>query len=279
MDSELMDQMFNALSHSIRRKIILMAGNHREISYTDLTELGVEAGTLYHHLDILLKADEPLLEKGGNKQYSLTQLGEAAYKLIQQGEDQLFWAANHEGKEFSAQKAVELIALDKLIGRVQKDPYRFVLEMLILLGGYGYLASEVGLLPFLLFFLEGTFEPGMTILASILSWILTYLVVEAISIPVLGKREYNPALFLSVPLSYLPHTFVELLWYSSPPTQALTGWPLTLLLTFIISWSTLILTVSVARAKEVRISRAAIVTLVSTNANLVLLAILATASF
>ncbi|MGV9169767.1 MAG: hypothetical protein ACOC38_07500, partial [Promethearchaeia archaeon] len=91
--------------------------------------------------------------------------------------------------------------------------------------------------------------------------------------------EYNPALFLSVPLSYLPHTLVELLWYSGSPTQFLTGWPLTLLLTFIISWSTLILTISVARAKKVRISQAAIVTLVSTNVNLILLAILATIAF
>lgn len=256
-----------------------MAGNHREVSYTDLTELGVEPGTLYHHLDILLKADEPLLEKSENKQYSLTQLGEAAYRLIQQGEGQLFWASNQNEGESPSQKAVKWIALDPLIGRIQNDPYRFVLEMLILLGSYGYLASEVGLLPFLLFFLEGVFNPGTTILAALISWILTYLVVEGISIPVLGEREYNPSLFLSVPLSYLPHMLVELLWYSMPASQSLTGWPLTLLLTFVISWSTLILTVSVARAKEVRISRAAIVTLVSTNANLILLAILATASF
>lgn len=279
MDEELMDQMFNALSHSIRRRIILMAGNHQEISYTDLTELGVEPGTLYFHLDILLKADKPLLEKGSNKQYSLTSLGQAAYKLILQGEDQIFWASKQHKKQSSAEKALEFIGLDALAGRIQNDPYRFVLEMVILLGSYGYLASEVGLIPCLLFFLEGTFEPGLTILASYGSWILTYLLVEAISIPVLGGREYNPSLFLSVPLTYLPHTLVELLWYSGPPTQSLTGWPLTLILTIIISWSTLILTISVARAKKVRISQAAIVTLVSMNVNLILLAILATTSF
>ncbi|MBS3794012.1 MAG: winged helix-turn-helix transcriptional regulator [Candidatus Thorarchaeota archaeon] len=279
MDEELMDQMFSALSHSIRRKIILMAGNHQKISYTDLTELGVEAGTLYHHLDILLKADEPLLEKGRNKQYSLTQLGEAAYNLIVQGENQINWASKQHNKQSSAEKSLEFIGLDALVRRIQNDPYRFVLEVVILLGGYGYLASEVGLIPCLLFFLEGTFEPGLTILASFGSWILTYLLVEAISIPVLGGRKYDPALLLSVPLSYLPHTLVEMLWYSGPAAQSLTGWPLTLLLTLIISWSTLILTISVARAKKVRISQAAIVTLVSTNVNLILLAILATTSF
>ncbi|MGV9102951.1 MAG: hypothetical protein ACOC3C_02405 [Candidatus Thorarchaeota archaeon] len=279
MDEELMDQMFNALSHTIRRQIILMTGNHQSVGYSDLTELGVEPGTLYFHLDVLLKADEPLVEKGSNKQYSLTSLGQAAYKLILQGEDQIFRASKQHNKQSSAEKALEFIGLDALVGRIQNDPYRFVLEMVILLGGYGYLASEVGLIPCLLFFLEGTFEPGLTILASFGSWILTYLLIEAISIPVLGGREYNPALFLSVPLSYLPHTLVELLWYSGSPTQFLTGWPLTLLLTFIISWSTLILTISVARAKKVRISQAAIVTLVSTNVNLILLAILATIAF
>jgi len=62
--------------------------------------------------------------------------------------------------------------------------------------------------------------------------------------------------------------------YFIPPVEILSGWPLTILLTAIIGWSTLVLTVAVSKAKTVRYSRAAIVTLIVMNLNLLILALI-----
>lgn len=268
--------MFSALAHKVRRKIIVMVGNQGSVTYTDLTQLGLEPGTLYHHLDILVKSEAAILTQDKNKQYSLTDLGEAALNVIIQGEDQTSWSIKENSSSDSIPRiAADIIGMKPLVTRVQKDPWRFLIEILLFLSVYGYLASEVELLPFLLFFLEGSYVLGLTILASISSWIMTYLLVEFLSILLLKKRELSRGLFMSVPLVFVPHVVIELMWFIAPTSTAFTGWPLTIILTGIISWSTYILTVSVARAKKVRLSRAAMVTLLVTNLNLFILAFIA----
>jgi hypothetical protein len=164
-----------------------------------------------------------------------------------------------------------------IIKRIQSDPLRFFFEIVVFLGIYGYFAAEVGLLPVFLFFLQGTFDTGLTILAALFAWITTYLLVEALSVPILGKRGLSRGLFASVPMAFVPHLLVELMWYFIPGLNILSGWSLTIFLTGIIAWSTCILTITLARAKTVRRSRAAIVTLVVTNLNLLLLALISSA--
>ncbi|MHA1483853.1 MAG: winged helix-turn-helix domain-containing protein [Candidatus Thorarchaeota archaeon] len=270
-----MNLVFNALSHNIRRRIILMIGNHGSVSYTDMTSLDLEPGTLYFHLDILTKSEEPLVERTGNKRYTLTELGHAAYGLILQGEDEIQWVSSKRTEtRWSGAIVSNALGMSVIIRRIQSDPWRFWLEILLFLGGYGYLASRVGLLPVFLFFVEGTFDLGISILAAFSAWLVTYLLVEALSIPILGKREFSRGLFMTVPIAFLPNVVIELLWFFIPATEILVGWPLTIILTAAIAWSTYILTIAVARAKTVRLSRAAIVTLVVTNANLFLLAFL-----
>ena len=194
MDKEsIMDGVFNALSHNIRRRIIIMIGNHGSVSYTDMTSLELEPGTLYFHLDILTKSDNPLVERTGNKRYALTELGHAAFGLILQGEDQIQWTSTERADtRWSSAIVSNALGMSPIIRRIQADPWRFWLEILLFLGCYGYLASRVGLLPVSLFFIEGTFDLGISILAAFSAWLVTYLLVEALSIPILGKREFSP---------------------------------------------------------------------------------------
>ena len=252
-----------------------MIGNQGAVSYTDLTELGLEPGTLYFHLDILTKGDEPLVARPGKKLYSLTDLGQAAYEIILQSEDFLAWLSkDQERPKKGIALAGDLFSLQPIIKRIQADPWRFFFEIILFLGIYGYLASEVGLVPVFLFFLEGAFDLGITILAAFGAWVTTYILVELLSYPVLKKGGFSSALFATVPIAFFPHILLELMWYFLPQLTIISGWPLTILLTLVIAWSTYILTVAVSRAKAVRFSRAAIVTLLVTNANLLLLALL-----
>jgi len=251
-----------------------MIGNQGAVSYTDLTELDLEPGTLYFHLDSLAKSEDPLLKRTGNKLYALTELGQAAYEIIQQGEDQVGAVVKDTGRPGTKQSLlIDSISLKPIVMRIQSDPWRFFFEIVVFLGLYGYFASEVGLLPVFLFFLQGSYDAGLTILAALGAWIATYLLVEALSAPILGKRGLSKGLLASVPMAFMPHILVEMMLYFIPPIEILSGWPLTILLTVILCWSTLILTVAVAKAKTVRYTRAAIVTLIVMNLNLLILAL------
>jgi DNA-binding transcriptional ArsR family regulator len=273
-----MDDVYSALSHTIRRQIISMIGDQGAVSYTDLTELGLEPGTLYFHLDNLSKSDEPLVSRTGNKLYTLTELGQAAYEIIQQSEDQVeAVVTTRESESTTRDLVLDILAMKPIVKRIQSDPLRFFFEIVVFLGFYGYLAAEVDLLPVFLFFLQGSFDTGVTILAALIAWITTYLLVEALSIPILRKRGLSRGLFASIPMAFVPHMLVELMWYFIPALGILSGWPLTILLFGIISWSTYILTIALARAKAVRSSRAAIVTLIVTNLNILFLALISSA--
>jgi hypothetical protein len=255
-----------------------MIGDHGAVSYTDLTELGLEPGTLYFHLDNLSKSDDPLVSRTGDKLYSLTELGLAAYTIIQQSEDQVESVVSVSERENRTRDFVlNIFTMKPIVKRIQADPTRFFFEIVVFLGLYGYFAAEVGLLPVFLFFLQGTFDTGVTILAALVAWITTYLLVEALSVPILKKRGLSRGLFASVPMAFVPHFLVELMWLFIPTLNVLSGWPLTIFLTGIISWSTCILTIALARAKTVRRSRAVIVTLIVTNLNILLLALISSA--
>ncbi len=270
-----MDILYNSLSHNIRRKIILMIGNHGSVSYTDLTSLNLEPGTLYFHLDILTKANEPLLGRTKDKRYILTDFGQSAYRLILKGDDELRWLFEMREEEGHLRGTIiNAFSLTPVMKRIQSDPWRFWLEILLFIGGYGYLSSQVGLLPIFLFFIEIPHDMGSAILATFLAWFVTYLFVELLSMPIFGEKRFTSGLFMSVPLAFLPNVVVELMWYFIPEFSILTGWPLTLILTLTISWSALILTMAIARSKHVQPIRAAIITLIITNANLFLLGLL-----
>ncbi|MFW9813158.1 MAG: winged helix-turn-helix domain-containing protein [Candidatus Thorarchaeota archaeon] len=273
-----MDDVLSAISHKIRRQIIMMIGDQGAVSYTDLSELGLEPGTLYFHLDNLSKSDNPLVLRPGDKLYSLTDLGQAAYTIIQHSEDQVEGVSPAEEGERTATYLIQkALSMEPIIKRIQADPFRFFFEIVVFLGLYGYFASEVGFLPVFLFFLQGTFDTGITILAALVAWLSTYLFVEGLSVPILKKPGLSRELLASVPMAFIPHILIELMWYFIPTLNVLSGWLLTIILTCIIAWSTGILTIALARAKTVRKSRAVIVTLIVTNLNLLLLAVISVA--
>jgi len=251
-----------------------MIGNQGAVSYTDLTELKLEPGTLYFHLDNLSKSDDPLVSRTTDKLYSLTELGQAAYAIIQQCEDQVEAVLpKEEGERRTGDIILDILTMTPIVKRIQADPLRFFFEIIVFLGLFGYFAALVGLLPVFLFFLQGTFDTGITILAALVAWITTFLLVEALSIPILGNQGLSKGLLASIPVAYIPHLLVEIIWFYIPMLNIPEGWPLTIFLTGIIAWSTCILTIALARAKRVRRSRAVIVTLIVTNLNLLLLAL------
>ncbi len=74
-------EIFDALSHEIRRKILTLIHNRIEMSYTELLKtLNIGDGLLNFHLKKL----SPLLEKTEKGTYILSEKGRLAYSLIEE---------------------------------------------------------------------------------------------------------------------------------------------------------------------------------------------------
>lgn len=270
-EDSILNDMFSALSHEIRREIVSLIGNQGSTSYTDMKVLNLEPGTLYFHIDVLLKGPNPLVERDQQKRYCLTELGVSAFEMLQHGEDTLYWLKRTSNPRVQVSGIVGMMPA---IRRIQSDPWRFTLEMLLFLGAYGYLSYAVGLLPVGLFFIEFATTPMLSIASALIAWIAIYVLIELVSSVIIGTRCCSPSLFMSIPISFIPNVVMELLLNLMVLELSISGWFLTLLLTGTISWSAFILTMCLAKARSVRPLRAGLVTLIVTNANLLLLILL-----
>ncbi|MEB3774527.1 MAG: helix-turn-helix domain-containing protein, partial [Desulfurococcales archaeon] len=76
---EELDEVFAALSHGLRRRIIALLAGSRGLSYGDLLRsTGVESSMLSFHLRKL----RGLVERGGDGLYRLTGLGLKAARVL-----------------------------------------------------------------------------------------------------------------------------------------------------------------------------------------------------
>ncbi len=79
-------RIYTLLGHPLRREIIKVLGEKRQVGFTDLkSTLKVSVGTLYYNLDLL----EGLVAQDEDKKYILTPKGEIAYRLLTESEEKL----------------------------------------------------------------------------------------------------------------------------------------------------------------------------------------------
>lgn len=78
-DMTVKTDLFKALSHPTRRKILRLLAMKGAVSYTDLTKLEPKAGVLYHHLKLL----GDLIYQDENKLYRLNERGQKAYEFLE----------------------------------------------------------------------------------------------------------------------------------------------------------------------------------------------------
>ncbi len=71
-------QIFDILAHPIRRRILLWIKEVGYLYYTDFKELGLQTGTLYHHLNKL----KPYLQQDEEKRYYLSEEGNSAVAVL-----------------------------------------------------------------------------------------------------------------------------------------------------------------------------------------------------
>lgn len=70
------DELFTILAHPIRRQLLTLMFENRHVSFSNMRDLGIATGTLYHHLKYL----GPLIYQDENKFYLLNEEGENVCK-------------------------------------------------------------------------------------------------------------------------------------------------------------------------------------------------------
>ena len=80
------EEIFDVLSHGIRRRIIELLGERGKLSYSEILEaLNVDTGSLNYHLGKMKK----FYVKNEDGTYSLSSLGVTAYSILKYAEDSL----------------------------------------------------------------------------------------------------------------------------------------------------------------------------------------------
>lgn len=80
------DQIYKALGHPHRKRIIEILGKSGKSGFKELHEaLNISVGALYHHVDALTG----IIEQDPQRKYVLTEQGRLAYKLLKTEEGQL----------------------------------------------------------------------------------------------------------------------------------------------------------------------------------------------
>lgn len=78
MQDEYEIDIFRALGHPLRRKILCTIAERGSVSYKELSKLEPKPGVLYHHLRLL----GDLIYQDDKRQYKLTEKGRRAYEFL-----------------------------------------------------------------------------------------------------------------------------------------------------------------------------------------------------
>ena len=78
MQDEYEIDIFRALGHPLRRRILRLIAERGPVSYKELSRLEPKPGVLYHHLRLL----GDLIYQDENRQYKLTEKGRRAYEFL-----------------------------------------------------------------------------------------------------------------------------------------------------------------------------------------------------
>jgi len=183
--------VFKALSHPLRRKILKLIAEKGSASYSDLVKLEPKAGVLYHHIRLL----GDLIYQDENKQYRLTKKGLKAYDFMVS-----FFI---EPQDTSIHKYITpRWFLELLEGRI-------VIALLIIFIATSFCWTLGSNIPVLLVFVPGFKVVWMlAFLIPILNWIGASLVLVFMVRVFLGRRVYlEEMLFKSLPAFIIINTY------------------------------------------------------------------------
>ena len=202
--------IYEALSHPIRKSIIILLGEHGSLRAKDLKKyLNIGPGQLYYHLNIL----GDLVAKNEEGEYILTRLGREVYSAITGGE-----APRHPGELFSELnpilRSLSMIFFPKVFfNYIFGSPLRHVAEAISIIVVTGYLSFLSGFSSILLI----PYPIRQSISASYIylgiSLFSIYIISDVLSTIFFRRRGNHIKLLIGIIFSYIPITVFYLVIY------------------------------------------------------------------
>ena len=196
--------IFEILAHPIRRRILEEVHNRREVSYNYFAgQLGLQAGSLYHHLRVM----RDLIEQGSNKKYRLTSKGVHAIELVHSSESAL-------GSSQRTSSIPSFKVFNSLFRAFSEHPTRSFIEGTVVVLVFLWFMSKIEVVVFGPFLLDGSvLKSYEVVLIGFGSWILCAVALELLTRIAYGRQENVLALATSCLLIFvLPGFFGALLY-------------------------------------------------------------------
>jgi len=253
-----MDQVYKAISHPVRRRILHLIKEHGVVSFSQLIgQMELEVGTFYYHLDAL----KPLLTQTPDKQYKLSPLGDRVLEVMRQLE-QLSTETSPPTPSPTTKLSYWLgqaITPSRLFSAIARRPRRFLFEALIIALMNGWVVAIAGLQPFI-FYVTSSPSPNLiyTIATFVGGWLIFFILVEGLMRLLFHNKYGTEALLVLLAFIRLPVAIYALLWlfHDMMPWISPLGW-LALQLTTEL-WSTWLAVIATSNAKLARRECAAV---------------------
>lgn len=256
--------IFEILAHPLRRRILEEIHNRGEVSYSIFTEeMGLQAGTLYHHLRLMRE----LIEQEPNKKYRLTPKGARAIELVHSSEGALV-------SELKPAPIPSLKVFSPLFRSFADNPTRSFVEGVIVILSFLWFVVSIGAVVFGPFLLAGSgLKSHEVILLGLGSWSLCAITLELLARKVYGRQKNTLALATACSLIFvLPGVLGVLVFLLTrlELLESISSGTLLLVEVGAQIWSVLVISAAISQLKQLSWERATLLALI---VNYLLLAI------
>lgn len=270
-----MTGIYNALSNPYRRQIINILRTKGRAGFKDLHhDLKMSVGALYHHLGVL----EGLVTQGPDKKYVLTDIGRSAVDSLSVSEEKIA-VATPKGSQ--PETTLAFLAKELLFGRslfryLEQQPLTSLpLAVLIVMLG-GWLSSQTGLEPLLLFFVSPSVGVNRLwfIVLFPLGWLGTFAISEVLSVALFHRTGGRLSLLTSSAFAMLPLLVVPGIFYLFSLNPRTPSIYLVLVPVILQAWVMCLLSAAITFSKGLRMERTALISLSVVYLNIVFLLVL-----
>lgn len=270
-----MTGIYNALGNPYRRQIISILRTKGKAGFKDLhRELRISVGALYHHLAVL----EGLVTQSPDKKYVLTDLGRSAIDSLSVSEEKIATATPKGPKP---ETTLAFLAKELLFGRslfhyLNQQPLTSLPLAVLIAALGGWLSSQTGLEPLLLFFVSPSVGINRLwfIVLFPLGWLGTFAISEALSVGLFQRKGGRLSLLTSSAFAMLPLLVVPGIFYLFSLNPRTPSVFLVLVPVVLQAWVMCLLSAAITFSKGLRMERTALISLAVVYLNIVVLLVL-----
>lgn len=265
-------QMYKALGHPHRKKIIEIIGEKEKSSFKELHEtLNISVGALYHHLDAL----NQLISQDDQRKYILTEQGKLAYELLKTKEKQLSSLLLKERTRSLLAPLQRIFIPERLFLYMSNKPIKCIPLTAVIVTFGTWIAAQANL-EFILVFPDSLSTAPSTLIAAsfVISWLVLFALC-AFMVNVFFKRKNgNLTLLIESAFSLLPLILFSCIWYLNRILILnLTTIEASLLLLLLQVWHIGMMSTAISLSKDLRLDKAALIYFIVIYINLTCLII------